>query len=178
MTAQAVAARPLWRLPALPPAVLPRDRGLQRDELRLLVAHRSDGLLDHRRLRELPDVLRSGDILVVNTTRVIPAAVPARRDDGAQLRVHLSTPVPGGWWLVELRRADGPGTLPFADGRAGEELSLPAGGAVRLLAPHASVPGDGVRLWLAALRLPAPLHAYVDEHGGPVRYSIHGQAAD
>ena len=132
--------------------------------------------LVHTRFGALPDHLRAGDLLVVNASATLPAALPARRADGTPLDLHLSTPEPGdtGRWVVELR-AHG---RRWRDGVAGEELRLPAGATATLSAPYPGpaaglvtaslVPG---RLWIAALRLPAPLLAYLAWHGAPIRYS-------
>jgi S-adenosylmethionine:tRNA ribosyltransferase-isomerase len=123
--------------------------------------------LTHARARDLPDHLRAGDVLVVNTSATLPAALPARRADGSPLRLHLSTPAAGGEpgrWVVELRR----GSERCADGRAGERLALPAGGRATLLAPYLT----GARLWLATIETATtPLHDYLAEHGAPIRYA-------
>lgn len=74
----------------------PEARGLRRDEVRMLVASGgSNTRLHPARARDLPDHLRAGDVLVVNTSRTLAAALPARREDGTSLRLHLSTPAPG-----------------------------------------------------------------------------------
>lgn len=144
----------------------PEARGLARDEVRLLVAHRREGRLAHARFWELPELLAPGDLVVINTSATLPAALPAQRADGTVLELRLSTPAPdrpgGRWWVVELRA----GPDPFRGGRAGEELALPAGGRAELVAPFAA----GARLWLARLELPEPLEAYVHGHGHPIRY--------
>jgi S-adenosylmethionine:tRNA ribosyltransferase-isomerase len=125
--------------------------------------------LRHARFLDLPDLLEPGDLLVVNTSATLPAALALR--DG--LRVHLSTPLPAPphrpWpddgherWVVELRRDD----EPYRDGRAGDRLDLPGGGRAELLAPYLG----GGRLWAARLTLPAPLHDYLHAHGEPIRY--------
>jgi S-adenosylmethionine:tRNA ribosyltransferase-isomerase len=134
-----------------------------RDEVRLLAA--SSAGIEHRAFTDLPDLLEPGDLLVVNTSATIPAALPA----GGRLRLHLSTPLPGAFpddgaerWVVELRD----GTAPYRRGRAGERLPLPAGGEAELLAPYLG----GQRLWAARLTLPEPLLAYLDHHGEPIHY--------
>ena len=156
-------AEPLpQRLEATEP---PEARGLARDEVRLLVAHRSDPALWHRRFRDLPQHLEPGDLLVVNTSATLAAALPAVRADGTQLELHLSTPVPDdntGRWVVELRLAQ----QPFRHGRSGETLALPGGGRVELLAPFLKAS----RLWVAELHLPEPLDPYLARHGHPIRY--------
>jgi S-adenosylmethionine:tRNA ribosyltransferase-isomerase len=139
-----------------------------REDARLMVAHRDDPALVHTTFARLGDFLDPGDLLVVNTSATLPAAVPtAGIDDG--LVVHLSTELPGGLWLVELRRPVGAGTEPFFDGEAGRRLSLPGGGSVDLLTPFPAG-GHPARLWFAVLRLPAATVAYLARHGRPIRY--------
>jgi S-adenosylmethionine:tRNA ribosyltransferase-isomerase len=143
----------------------PEARGLERDEVRLLVAHRDPRAFVHDSFRGLPDHLRAGDLLVVNTSATLPAALSATRADGTAVDLHLSTPVPGAHadrWVVELRRAG----ARFRSAGAGERLALPAGGTAELLASYLA-PG---RLWVAALDLPLPLHRYLAEHGHPIAY--------
>lgn len=154
----------------------PEARGLTRDEVRLLVATRADERLRHLRLRHLPGILSPGDLLVVNTSATVPAALPATRPDGTVLRAHVSGPLPGrGRWLVELRVPAGPGSTPFGDATPGERLTLPAGGHLHLHAAY-RVPADRrPRLWEATLRLPEPLPAYLDRHGHPIRYRTSGR---
>ncbi len=55
-------------------------------------------------MRELPDILRAGDILVVNDTRVIPAQLTARRGD-ARIGITLDQPQPDGTWHALARNA-------------------------------------------------------------------------
>jgi S-adenosylmethionine:tRNA ribosyltransferase-isomerase len=141
----------------------PEARGLRRDEVRMLVAGRPSGRLADARVLDLPAVLAPGDLLVVNTSATLPAALPARRADGTALALHVSTELPDSRRrLVELRR-DG---APFRGGEAGERLALPGGGAATLVAPYVS----GCRLWVADLRLPGPLVTYLARHGRPIRY--------
>jgi S-adenosylmethionine:tRNA ribosyltransferase-isomerase len=137
--------------------------------VRLLVSSHAE--LRHAHFTELPELLSPGDLLVVNTSRTIPAALPARRADGSTVTINLSTPVPfedDGRWVVELRREG----ARVRDGGAGERLSLPGGARAKLLAPYM-----GSRLWVAALggytegRNPAEsLLEYLAEHGRPIRY--------
>jgi S-adenosylmethionine:tRNA ribosyltransferase-isomerase len=142
----------------------PEARGLARDGVRMLVALRSDGGILDSHVRELPRFLTRGDVLVVNTSATLPAALPAERADGTRLQLHLSTPVPrapSDRWVVELRRD----ARPFRLGAA-ETVELPAGGRAELLAPYLA----GRRLWIARLELPEPLERYLERHGAPIRY--------
>ncbi|HVF79669.1 MAG TPA: S-adenosylmethionine:tRNA ribosyltransferase-isomerase [Solirubrobacteraceae bacterium] len=158
--AAAVTLQPARRREAHEP---PEARGLARDEVRMLVAPRG-GELAHAQARDLPDHLRAGDVLVVNTSATLPAALPARRADGTPLRLHLSTPSGDGErWVVEPRD----GGERFAGARAGETFALPAGAWATLLAPYLI----GARLWLARIDTgERALLEYLGEHAGPIRY--------
>jgi S-adenosylmethionine:tRNA ribosyltransferase-isomerase len=82
----------------------PEERGLARDGVRLMVA--SPSRLLHASFAALPDLLLPGDLLVVNTSRTLPAALPARRADGEALTLNLSTPVPDA--IAPVRAEPGP----------------------------------------------------------------------
>jgi S-adenosylmethionine:tRNA ribosyltransferase-isomerase len=153
----------------------PEARGLNRDEVRLMIAYRHDGRLVHARFHDLPRFLHPGDLLVINTSRTLPVSVPAITSEGLQLRLHLSSRAPDARWLVELRLPRGVASIPFPDGRAGQCLRLPAGGTARLVAPFRSAPlkrsaKPSTRLWLADVELPEGLLPYLRRHGEPIRY--------
>ena len=154
---------PAEREAAEPPEV----RGRGRHDVRLMVARRAEGTVEHRRFPDIVDVLTPGDLVVLNTSGTVPVALVATRPDGTELRAHLSTQLPEGRWLVELRLPAGVGSRPFAGARAGEVLALPGGAAVELVRRWEPA---GHRLWVADLRLPLPLPAYLAVHGAPVRY--------
>src|SRR5215216_2494047 len=69
----------------LPPALIAQHPEARRDESRLLVYDRVSDVVDHRRVSELPDVLRAGELVVVNDTRVVPARIPIERPKGEVL---------------------------------------------------------------------------------------------
>jgi S-adenosylmethionine:tRNA ribosyltransferase-isomerase len=141
----------------------PELRGTDRADVALLVASRAAGSLVHASFNDLPRLLRPGDLLVVNNSATLPAALPARLD-GEELTLHLSTPVDGARWVVEPRT---PERLPFRTARAGARLELPAGAHAELLAPYL---GSG-RLFVARLALGEPVLDYMRRHGEPIRYA-------
>lgn len=155
--------------PALEAGEPPEARGLARDDVRLMVSHYGDDAVRHARFRDLPRFLRPGDVLVVNTSGTLSAALDAVRPDGSRAALHISTGLPGGLWSVELRRVGPGGTEPCLDAARGELLRLPGGATATLLAPYGRDRGPA-RLWVAELRLPAPLHWYLEDHGAPIRY--------
>ncbi len=136
----------------------PEQRGLARDEVRLLVAGRNG--LQHRTFRDLPDLLTPGDLVVVNTSATLAAAVDGVLDDGRRLPVHVSTVLDDGDWVVELRRPDGPLLE-----EAGATVRLP-GDLVLRLHDH-----DGGRLRRATPSRPVDVPTWLARHGRPVTYA-------
>jgi len=53
----------------------PEARSLDRDEVRLMVSYKGDDQIIHTRFRDLPDFLEAGDMLVVNTSGTMNAAI-------------------------------------------------------------------------------------------------------
>ncbi|UGS33725.1 S-adenosylmethionine:tRNA ribosyltransferase-isomerase [Capillimicrobium parvum] len=88
-------AAPAFELPAgLEAHEPPEARGIARDGVRLMVATSGDGEVTHARFHDLPDLLAPGDLLVVNDSATVPAAIHAERADGTALEVRFSTPAP------------------------------------------------------------------------------------
>lgn len=170
--------RPALELPdGLPATGPPESRGILRDRVRMLVA--SPDALEHRVVADLPRVLRPGDLVVLNTSDTLPAALTGVTTDGERVEVHLSTLDPAAGtaypaalavthsrWVVEVREPGPPGGSPSAVDRTGITVHL-AGGAV-LEVDGRYAPGS--RLWTGQLRSPSPLRRWLAAHGQPVRY--------
>ncbi|HLH25414.1 MAG TPA: S-adenosylmethionine:tRNA ribosyltransferase-isomerase [Chloroflexota bacterium] len=135
----------------------PEARGLARDGVRLLVSYRANDWIVHARFHELPSFLRAGDLVVVNDSGTLPAALPAATTDGTSLALHLSTHLVADLWVVEPRHLPAP---------APQTLTLPGTGRAALLTPY----HDSRRLWIARLDLGAPLTAYLARWGKPIAY--------
>jgi S-adenosylmethionine:tRNA ribosyltransferase-isomerase len=154
--------------PALEASAPPEARGLARDDVRLMVATRSSGEIAHARFRELPSFLEPGDLLVINTSATLPAAVEAIREAGTPIEVRFATRAPrsasADLFVVELRRAGG--DAPLSAGRPGEWIRLAGGARLELVAQYA---GAG-RLWLARAHATEDMHRYLARHGRPIRY--------
>src|SRR5258708_12573115 len=108
----------------LPPDRIALRPASPRDSARLLVVRPGhDPLLEDRVVRDLPDLLRPGDQLVVNDTKVIPAQLSGRRIGGAsgpRIEATLIKRLDGSRWqaLVQPPPKPNPGPMvPFgADG--------------------------------------------------------------
>ncbi|MEU5755034.1 S-adenosylmethionine:tRNA ribosyltransferase-isomerase [Streptomyces sp. NPDC047853] len=163
-----------------------RGPGLDRDAVRLLVSRGTE--VSHHGFRELPGLLRAGDLLVVNTSVTLAAAVDGHLGR-APVVVHFSTRGDDGRWAVELREPDGRGTTRAragaragkgrraspAAGGAGSRAGSPRGAQVRLaggarLVLEEPLSARGERLWWARVS-GAEVPEVLREHGRPIRYS-------
>lgn len=152
----------------------PEERGISRDEVRLMISYKSNNEIYHSKFKDLGDYLEPGDLLVINTSGTMSSAIDATRNDGTKLKLHLSTHLPSDLWIVEIRRIEGSATKPFDNMSPCETLSLPAGASVTLHSRYCYVGTDTIqeskRLWIATLNLPFPLQEYLTEYGIPIRY--------
>jgi S-adenosylmethionine:tRNA ribosyltransferase-isomerase len=157
--------------PSLEANAPPEARGVRRDDVRLLVSGVDGGTLEHARFRDLPRWLSAGDVLVVNTSATLNAALPILEHE-RERQLHFSTRVPGGFWTVEVRRVQDGASRPCRDVSAGQRLALPAGGSATLLAPYPSVgqQAPGARLWIATVQVPGAIVDYLQRFGAPIRY--------
>lgn len=167
------------KLPGELLAAVPPPR---RDAVRLLVGRRGSGEVTHHAFRDLPGLLRAGDVLVVNTSPTLPAAVdgrltgqegpggtqrPAGGGPGEEVVVHFSTRRDDGRWVVEVRSPDGRGsTVRRPGGPAGGVVRLAGGARLRLVEP---MDAAGDRLWVAAASV-RDVVPYLRRHGRPIRY--------
>src|ERR1041385_4493293 len=86
----------------LPPELIAQHPAAKRDASRLLVLHRDTGRVEHRQFRDLPEYLRTGDVLVLNNSRVIPARLRGvnAKTGGAFEMLLLEEVAPNDWWTM------------------------------------------------------------------------------
>lgn len=110
---------------ALPPEQIAQHPVAPRDNSRLMVLNAKSGAIDHRRFHELPRLLRSPDLLVVNDTRVVPARLIGRKPTGGRVELLLlervGPPEEDATWRCMLGASRKP--EPGARIELGEELS-------------------------------------------------------
>jgi S-adenosylmethionine:tRNA ribosyltransferase-isomerase len=131
----------------LPPELIAQAPPPERSAGRMLVLDRATAAIADRRVRDLPDFLAPGDLLVLNDTRVVAARVFGTKPSGGRVELLLERPVGGHEALVQLRASK-----PI---REGLEISTPGGG-VQVLAREDD-------LW--RVRLPAPALDFFDRWG-------------
>jgi S-adenosylmethionine:tRNA ribosyltransferase-isomerase len=141
---------------ALPQELIAQSPAEPRDAARLLVLHRADGAVEHRTFRDLPELLAPDDVVVLNTTRVLPARLHGRRSGGGSAEVLLLEPRGDGTWDAlarPLRRLRDGARIAIADGLEIELVERLDGGRVRVR-PHAAGSVDAALA--AAGEMPLP----------------------
>jgi S-adenosylmethionine:tRNA ribosyltransferase-isomerase len=136
----------------LPPELIAQTPALSRDASRLLVIDRGRGGVEDHAFSELPGLLRAGDCLVVNNSRVIPARVLSRDADGREVELLFVAPVDERGWRALTR--------PGRRSRVGVELLVGDTPAARLRIIGAEA--DGPRV---VERLDGSIEDLLREHG-------------
>jgi S-adenosylmethionine:tRNA ribosyltransferase-isomerase len=102
-----------------------QEPAARRDESRLMVVDRASGGIEHRRFRDLAEIVPAGDLLVLNTTRVRRARLLGSRDSGAPAEILLLSPLGEGRWEAMVK--------PGARLRSGRVVRVAPGFDVRIL---------------------------------------------
>ncbi len=163
----------------LPPELIAQQALADRAAARLLVVHRATGTLEHRQIRDLPEILAPGDLVVVNDTRVVPARLIGRRAatggawEGLFLRVDEAT----GLWqiLAHTRGRPALGEAVALVDRAGVEgvtLELVGRGlgGTWLVRPSVAGPAEEVLARVGRVPLPGYIRGGDEQHGDLERY--------
>jgi S-adenosylmethionine:tRNA ribosyltransferase-isomerase len=148
--------------PELRAAVPAEMRGLRRDHVRLMVLDRERETFTHTRFDHIGDFLQEGDVLVVNTSRTLPAGVPARRVDGSIVQVRPCVRREGSWDVLAVEPQPPFANVPL---REGERLII----GDDLVAVVAGRRPDIPLLW--RLTVSADGLAEIVATGDPIRYS-------
>jgi S-adenosylmethionine:tRNA ribosyltransferase-isomerase len=154
-----LAAQPL---PAgLKAAEPPELRGLRRDHVRLLVVERQSRRITHTRFDHIGEYLRPTDLVVVNSSRTLPAAIPATRADGSHVQLRPCVRRPGEWDALAVAPL-----APFANVEleVGERLQVSTMNAV-VLGRRPDIP----LLWRLAVSCDGL--SEIEAVGEPIQYS-------
>ena len=165
----------------LPPELIAQTPAEPRDSSRLLVLERTTGQIQHRRFSQVLDYLRSGDVMVFNQSRVIPARIHGRRQGtGGRVQLLLLRRESPGLWqaLGQPGRSLRPGSIIEVEPSKSPETSLCKEGINEGLQVEVIASGDGgiktVRLSseedilrLGEMPLPPYIHRRLED---PERY--------
>ncbi len=134
----------------LPPERIAKHPLPDRGASRLLVMDRATGTLQDRGIRDLPDLLEPGDLLVLNDTRVIPARLFGRKSTGGEVEVLVERPLPHQRILAQLRFSRPPAP--------GSTLTLSGG-------VQAEVEGRDGRFWVLRFPQETEVADFLEQHG-------------
>lgn len=140
----------------LPEALIAQTPLAQRSASRLLVLPPGDAALDDRHVRDLPELLQPGDLLVFNDTRVIPARLFGNKlDSGGRVEILVERLLPGNEARVQIGASKSP--------KPGGRIALDGGGEAEVLGREGEFYrlrfdiDDALESWLLrAGRLPLP----------------------
>jgi len=147
----------------LPDELIAQEPLADRTAARLLVVNRATGALDHRHVRDLPAILRPGDLVVVNETKVVPARLVGRRarTGGKWEGLFLRATRAGDAWEIVARSRGRPApgervVVDAADGAGTLTLELVGRGAGGAWLVRADAPGTAFDILERFGRVPLP----------------------
>lgn len=134
----------------LPPELIAQEPLAERSASRLLCVPPGAGAFEDRMIRDLPDLLQPGDLLVFNDTRVIPARLHGRKETGGRVEILIERLLGDDEARVQLGVSKSP--------KPGARLLLDAGGKAEVLDRE----GEFYRL---RFDLREPLEPYLEREG-------------
>jgi S-adenosylmethionine:tRNA ribosyltransferase-isomerase len=139
----------------LPPELIAQHPPERRELARMMVLHRADGHIEHRRITDITEYLQAPDVLVLNNTKVVPARIFGQKSaSGGKVELLLLEESTPGEWKVLMKSSRRP--------KIGDELMLCSGKA------SAKMLYDGEQ-GEAVLKIESdrPLMEILDEEGVP-----------
>ena len=118
----------------LPQELIAQQPLPQRSDSRLLRLSKNDGQLDDGHILDLPELLREGDLLVFNNTRVVPARLFGKKDTGGRVEVMLERMIDDSECLAQLRASKSPrnGSIIFLEDGSQMEVTRREGSFFKL----------------------------------------------
>jgi len=139
----------------LPEELIAQAPLAERSASRLLVVPPAPAAYDDRHVRDLPDLLQPGDLLVFNDTRVIPARLFGQKESGGRVEILIERLLPDAQARVQMRASKSP--------KPGSRIVLDGGGQAEVLGREDAFfvvrfeVGEPLEQWLARVgRLPLP----------------------
>ncbi len=163
-----------FSLPKMLECAIPsEERGLKRDEVRLMISNQNTDQIHHSTVKDIGSYLKEGDVLIVNTSGTLKAAIPITLPNGKPGRIHLSTRNENDDWLLEIRQVIGEKTKRYQGIQPGNSFELPEGGKLEILNPfyNETLAISHLQLWKARFKLSESVDVFLEKHGIPIRYS-------
>lgn len=159
----------------LPEKLIAQEPTEKRDHSRLLVVDRKSGAIEHRHFFQVIDCLRSGDLLVINDTKVIPARLVGRKKTGGSAEAFLLEKDDNDkniWECLIGGKRIRPGTLIDFDGSLKSEVLEDIGGGRFRLRFYADRPFEDVLEEVGQVPLPPYIKRVQSSEFGVQSYPI------
>ena len=151
----------------------PEERGLSRDQTRLMVSFGAKNRITHAKFYEIVDYLLPGDLLVINSSATIPASLPVKNLAGQNFELMLSQKILFGLWIAEINKD---GREAFPGFQSGESFALPGGASCVLHLPLNSDYSVNCQLWVVSLNTGQDeVLDYLAKFASPPHFSHHSQ---
>jgi S-adenosylmethionine:tRNA ribosyltransferase-isomerase len=162
----------------LPDDLIAQHPLAERAEARMLHVRRADGSLAHHHVRDLPDLLRPGDLVVVNDTRVVPARLVGRRAaTGGRWEGLFLEDAGDGTWRILAHTRGRPGVgerILLIDRQGKESLALElvsrGPGGTWLVRPAENGPAPTILERVGRVPLPGYIRGGAEHAGDRDRY--------
>ena len=139
----------------LPPELIAQHPPERRELARMMVLHRADGHIEHRRITDITEYLQAPDVLVLNNTKVVPARIFGQKSaSGGKVELLLLEETAPGEWKVLMKTSRRP--------KIGDELMLCSGKATAQML-YDGEQGEAV----LKIESDRPLMEILDEEGVP-----------
>ena len=153
-------------------AIPTEERGIARDEVRLMVSNKITDKIEHDIFKNLTSYLQEGDVLVINTSGTLNAAIPTILPNKKPGRIHLSTKLNEKEWIVEFRQIHGKKTKRFFGISPDQLFDLPFGGKAKTLESfyQNNSSNSHLSLWKVEFYFEESVEEFLEKNGIPIRY--------
>lgn len=134
----------------LPDELIAQSPSVKRDQARLMVINRANGELEHRHVSDLINYLKPGDLVVKNSSKVIPARLHGKRSTGGVVEILLLTPQGEDEWTALIK--------PGRRIKDNEEILLPNNSKARFIKWQ-----NGVAV--IRMKINQDIYSYLEKHG-------------
>ncbi|MGC8657717.1 MAG: tRNA preQ1(34) S-adenosylmethionine ribosyltransferase-isomerase QueA [Desulfomonilaceae bacterium] len=128
----------------LPPELIANTPEQNRDQSKLLRIDRNSGALNHYKFFQIPDLLSEGDVLVINETKVMPAALKGKKLTGGAVKLLVINPGSLASWTDDTKEPVYRTCLFKSSGRLRSGSVIEVGDGIRLVFEQQIAPGQGL----------------------------------
>jgi len=148
-------------------------RNLKRDEVKLMVSERHNDKITHTQFSNIDHFLTKNNVLVVNTSGTINAALKTTLPNNEDGRIHLSTQISKNEWIAEIRKVVDNKTVRYTDIEENQILSIPNNHHIKIVSPFYDENRNKqhLQLWKISFFGIDNMDEYLNKYGQAIAYS-------